>query len=91
MSEPIRLRLKGKGSDWRAHYPDDIADFQRILRAAGYEASGQDVETAWDNYSESMAAGWMYHDQYSDEFVLSALLDSLEPDTTPDRRSGSQE
>jgi len=40
-------------------YRDDCERIQRILRDKGYNATLQQCEELWDDYSDSMAAGWM--------------------------------
>ena len=40
--------------------------------------SVQEVDTLWDNYSDSMAAGWMMDDKESVEQVFGVILEEIE-------------
>jgi hypothetical protein len=37
----------------------DVAIIVRIIKKNGYDISPYDAQMAWEDYSDSMAAGWM--------------------------------
>ena len=39
---------------------DDVKRIQRVLLAHGYESDLESAADIWDEYSDSMAAGWMF-------------------------------
>ncbi len=47
---------------------EDVERIQKILKIRGFEYSLNECAGAWDEYSESMAAGWMDLDE-EDYFV----------------------
>jgi len=40
-------------------HPEDAERIQKILLNNGYTASPKECERLWEDYSDSMAAGWM--------------------------------
>lgn len=40
-------------------YPEDLQRIQKVLIDQGYIVSLRDCATLWDEYSDSMCAGWM--------------------------------
>ncbi len=38
----------------------DVARIVRIFHTRGFEVSAEDARLAWEEHSESMAAGWLF-------------------------------
>lgn len=64
----IRLEYKTE-----LRYPWDIERMRNVLNAAGYEASENDIERVWIEYSDSFAAVWMRLPE-DDKELLDTLL-----------------
>lgn len=48
-------------------YKDDVMRIVRILKERGIECAPLDAQFLWEEYSESMAAGWMTLPDADDE------------------------
>lgn len=51
--------------NWRDELTD-IKKIELVLEKFGFEASPKDIALAWIDYSNSIAAGWMVLDGFSD-------------------------
>jgi len=58
-------------------FDDDVERIVRICAEAGYEVTSSDARQIWEDYSESMAAGWMMLFK-DDENVLNVVLEFSE-------------
>jgi hypothetical protein len=63
-----KLKLK-KRENFYFEFESDVKRIVRIFAERGYEISETDAENAWEQYSDSMAAGWMCLDS-EDCFVF---------------------
>ena len=54
-------------------YPEDISRMQTIVKKLGATASDRDLGLAWQDYGDSMAAGWMSMDDLPDNIVANIL------------------
>lgn len=52
------------------HYPHDIDRIIEVCRNRGYEVSRNDALLAWQDYSDSMCAGWMGLHKSDDDLFL---------------------
>jgi hypothetical protein len=43
----------------KCRYPDDVARIISIAASRGVSLTALEAEKAWEEYSDSMAAGWM--------------------------------
>ena len=71
---------KLKFKQLNSHHWEYASDIQRIVKVfadRGYEISESDATFAWEAYSESMCAGWMYLDQ-EDLYVFQNAITYLE-------------
>lgn len=41
-------------------YPEDVRRIVHVLASQGYFISPSDAEKAWEEYSESICAGWLF-------------------------------
>ena len=57
-------------------YKDDCIRIQRILRDRGYNATLKQCEELWEDYSDSMCAGWMNLND-SDSNVYNNIITSI--------------
>ena len=65
-----RLRVKNTA---HIRYPEDVARIKRICKERGYKISRHDAQSAWEEYSDSMAAGGLIlHDD--DEEVFRTII-----------------
>jgi len=46
---------------------EDIIRMQRLLAENGYSSDASDCDKLWREYSDSMAAGWLYLPETDDE------------------------
>lgn len=53
-------KLKVKEEHDHFYYQNNIDRIVKIFADRGYEISNSDALKAWEQYSDSMAAGWMY-------------------------------
>lgn len=56
----------------------DVSTFAEILSKRGYYATDEDIKWAWEQYSESYAAGWL--SIFDEEEAFNGLLQFLEPE-----------
>lgn len=63
-------KLEFLGSDCR--YPEDVERIVQICSKHGFEISHADAQLAWEDFSESMAAGWilLHEDDYEVFLVI---------------------
>jgi hypothetical protein len=52
------LKLK-KRENYYFEFESDVKRIVRIFAERGYEISATDAENAWEQFSDSMCAGWM--------------------------------
>lgn len=72
------MRLKRPPSEDIALFPEDIARFQRVIKAAGHEASDDDLAWAWAEWSENhWCASWFSVPHCGDEEILRGLMRML--------------
>ncbi len=57
-------------------YEHDVRRMAKIMAERGYSVSASNLKKAWEDYSESMAAGWMMLDE-DDDLVFSTLRNRL--------------
>lgn len=50
-----------------AWHPEDVKRLRGVANDRGYLISMTDAEAAWDAYSDTLCAGWLGLDSYSDE------------------------
>jgi hypothetical protein len=55
----VGARLIQDETDKAFAYPEDVIRLTRIVRSHGGLATPEEVDLAWSEFSESMAAGWM--------------------------------
>jgi hypothetical protein len=64
---------------WSYRIPDrhviDVERMQNIARVNGYIISPGDASKVWHQHSDTLAAGWLIMDYYSDEDILRIMLD----------------
>jgi len=58
----IKLKFKDPYNH-HFEYQSDIERIVKIFADRGYEISHEDAVRAWEQYSDSMAAGWMFLDE----------------------------
>lgn len=66
------LKIKNKH-----RYPDDVKRILSVLIAHGYQATEEQAISLWDEYSDSMAAGWMMLPD-EDKDIYSCIEDYIE-------------
>ena len=59
-------------------YPDDVDRIRKVLHEAGFDVSAGEAQRMWDEYSDSMCAGWMMASTYSDAQLLDILTTELD-------------
>lgn len=76
-------RLRFKRPDERDPYQYDVERIVRIFKDRGYDLSYDDARAAWEDFSDSMAAGWMMLDD-DDSAVFATLRYRLDEDDSDD-------
>lgn len=49
---------------------DDVVRIKKVMFENGYECDLPDAAGIWEDYSDSMAAGWMFLPYYDDELWI---------------------
>jgi hypothetical protein len=62
MNELIQLVRKPTENNPHYSYTNDIQAMREALNRRGYDASIEDIVWAWEQHSESWAAGWLIMD-----------------------------
>lgn len=57
----------------RIRHPEDVARIKRICKERGYKISRHDAQLVWEEYSDSMAVGWLFLPD-SDDAVFNVVL-----------------
>lgn len=59
-------------------WPEDIDHIIKALARLGYEISHNSARMAWEDYSQTMCAGWISIDNLTDETIWSNVEPFLE-------------
>lgn len=70
-------KLKLKRQDATSEYSYDVNRIVEIFAARDYEISPSDAFLAWEQFSDSMCAGWLHLDE-DDEIVFNSVLNYFE-------------
>ncbi len=70
-----RLRLRRNEDQFE--YTGDIDRLVQIFSERGYDISFTDAGHAWEQYSDSMCAGWLMLDR-DDEYVFNSIFHYFE-------------
>lgn len=54
-------------------YPKDVTRIVRAFAAQGFHCSRLQARELWEQYSDSMCAGWLIVDSYDDVGIVQAL------------------
>lgn len=69
-------------SERELFHGSDITRLVEVAEKEGFELSRADAQWVWEDFSDSMAAGWMGMDHYGDEYLWSIITYRMEPDET---------
>lgn len=64
-----RLRLKTQ-----AHHSSDVEQIWQAMTDAGYDVCRCECRKAWEEYSDSMEAGWMFVPEDDPEKIISCII-----------------
>lgn len=74
----IRYRYKPKkGSEDSRHF-DWAEEIAEKLKAEGISIPTEDIMEAWEQYSDTMCAGWITHDFLTVEEILASMMPWLQ-------------
>jgi len=66
------------GEEFSERYPSDVSRICDVLRDRGFRADRGQALQMWENYSESMCAGWMILPE-DDDVLYGELQHMFEP------------
>lgn len=59
-------------------FPEDLERMKGVLNERGYDASNEDLQRAWEAYSENYATGWMCLPKADEELFYALRLNLSE-------------
>jgi hypothetical protein len=65
-------------TDREIEFPEDVKQIQGVLAENGYKATPSQCVELWEKYSDSMCAGWMSLDCYTNEDVFNCISPYIE-------------
>ena len=76
----MKRLVRAQRSSDLPRYPHDVARLQSVAAGYDYRLSLADAEWAWEQHSDTYAAGWLSMGHYTDADLLAVLRNYLVED-----------